>query len=304
MVLASYHGIPRAYFERGDPYHCHCLEDDAAAARAAGLGREEADHHLPVALRRAGMAAALHRQDGRAAGAGRRQVDRRRQSRLFRRLHRDAGRDRCGSARDLPARRRRELRPHSLPQRQRRGHGGDRGDGAPRAVGLGLSAPVANVAGPVATIDMPPPIVTRHNSRLSVEPAARRIWRDGRNALLAGGQYGGFGFQPSHSGACRPGPVLPFHRHQDRLSRLQLHGRAVRPLHQDADARPQLHHSVLRPHRRQDEHDGAGARRADAGNHHPRQRHRGRRRRRLLSGAERAAGRLSGGRACRTRSST
>ena len=23
-VVASYHGIPRAYFERGDPYHCHC----------------------------------------------------------------------------------------------------------------------------------------------------------------------------------------------------------------------------------------------------------------------------------------
>jgi len=24
MVLASYHGIPKPYFERGDPYHCHC----------------------------------------------------------------------------------------------------------------------------------------------------------------------------------------------------------------------------------------------------------------------------------------
>lgn len=24
IVLASYHGIPKAYFERGDPYHCHC----------------------------------------------------------------------------------------------------------------------------------------------------------------------------------------------------------------------------------------------------------------------------------------
>jgi ferrochelatase len=23
-VLASYHGIPKAYFEKGDPYHCHC----------------------------------------------------------------------------------------------------------------------------------------------------------------------------------------------------------------------------------------------------------------------------------------
>jgi len=26
VVLASYHGIPKAYFEKGDPYHCHCLK--------------------------------------------------------------------------------------------------------------------------------------------------------------------------------------------------------------------------------------------------------------------------------------
>ncbi|TKT77536.1 ferrochelatase [Aquamicrobium sp. LC103] len=24
VVIASYHGIPKVYFERGDPYHCHC----------------------------------------------------------------------------------------------------------------------------------------------------------------------------------------------------------------------------------------------------------------------------------------
>lgn len=24
VVIASYHGIPKAYFEKGDPYHCHC----------------------------------------------------------------------------------------------------------------------------------------------------------------------------------------------------------------------------------------------------------------------------------------
>ena len=26
VVIASYHGIPRVYFEKGDPYHCHCLK--------------------------------------------------------------------------------------------------------------------------------------------------------------------------------------------------------------------------------------------------------------------------------------
>jgi protoporphyrin/coproporphyrin ferrochelatase len=26
IILASYHGIPKPYFERGDPYHCHCMK--------------------------------------------------------------------------------------------------------------------------------------------------------------------------------------------------------------------------------------------------------------------------------------
>ncbi|RUW96258.1 ferrochelatase [Mesorhizobium sp. M8A.F.Ca.ET.023.01.1.1] len=26
VVITSYHGIPKPYFEKGDPYHCHCLK--------------------------------------------------------------------------------------------------------------------------------------------------------------------------------------------------------------------------------------------------------------------------------------
>ncbi|RJG44037.1 ferrochelatase [Mesorhizobium sp. DCY119] len=26
VILASYHGIPKPYFEKGDPYHCHCVK--------------------------------------------------------------------------------------------------------------------------------------------------------------------------------------------------------------------------------------------------------------------------------------
>ena len=89
-------------------------EDDAAAARTARLGREEADHHLPVALRRAGMAAALHRQDRREAGARRRKIDRRRQSRLLGRLHRDAGRDRHARSARLSMRPAARIFPISL----------------------------------------------------------------------------------------------------------------------------------------------------------------------------------------------
>jgi ferrochelatase len=25
-VIASYHGIPKSYFDKGDPYHCHCMK--------------------------------------------------------------------------------------------------------------------------------------------------------------------------------------------------------------------------------------------------------------------------------------
>lgn len=26
VVIASYHGLPKSYFEKGDPYHCHCAK--------------------------------------------------------------------------------------------------------------------------------------------------------------------------------------------------------------------------------------------------------------------------------------
>ncbi|RME96903.1 MAG: ferrochelatase, partial [Alphaproteobacteria bacterium] len=26
VILASFHGLPKAYFEKGDPYHCHCAK--------------------------------------------------------------------------------------------------------------------------------------------------------------------------------------------------------------------------------------------------------------------------------------
>lgn len=26
VVIASYHGIPQSYFQKGDPYHCHCMK--------------------------------------------------------------------------------------------------------------------------------------------------------------------------------------------------------------------------------------------------------------------------------------
>lgn len=37
VILASYHGIPKAYFERGDPYHCHCVKTTRLLRERLGM---------------------------------------------------------------------------------------------------------------------------------------------------------------------------------------------------------------------------------------------------------------------------
>lgn len=36
VLLMSYHGIPKSYFEKGDPYHCHCLKTTRLVREALG----------------------------------------------------------------------------------------------------------------------------------------------------------------------------------------------------------------------------------------------------------------------------
>ena len=94
MVVASYHGIPRAYFERGDPYHCHCQKTTRLLRERLGWDDKKL---ITTFQSRFGAQEWLQPYTDKTVeqtGARRRQVDRRRQSRLFRRLHRDAGRDR------------------------------------------------------------------------------------------------------------------------------------------------------------------------------------------------------------------
>jgi ferrochelatase len=40
VILASFHGIPRAYFEQGDPYYCHCAKTWRLLREALGLPPE------------------------------------------------------------------------------------------------------------------------------------------------------------------------------------------------------------------------------------------------------------------------
>ncbi|HEV7416177.1 MAG TPA: ferrochelatase [Tianweitania sediminis] len=41
VVLASYHGIPRVYFERGDPYHCHCQKTSRLLRERLGWDKKK-----------------------------------------------------------------------------------------------------------------------------------------------------------------------------------------------------------------------------------------------------------------------
>jgi protoporphyrin/coproporphyrin ferrochelatase len=36
VVIASYHGLPKSYFEKGDPYHCHCQKTSRLLAEQLG----------------------------------------------------------------------------------------------------------------------------------------------------------------------------------------------------------------------------------------------------------------------------
>jgi ferrochelatase len=35
-IIASYHGIPKSYFQKGDPYHCHCMKTSRLLADRLG----------------------------------------------------------------------------------------------------------------------------------------------------------------------------------------------------------------------------------------------------------------------------
>ncbi|MGA2494359.1 MAG: ferrochelatase [Roseiarcus sp.] len=41
VLLASFHGIPRAYFDKGDPYYCHCAKTTRLLRAALGLNEEQ-----------------------------------------------------------------------------------------------------------------------------------------------------------------------------------------------------------------------------------------------------------------------
>lgn len=44
LILASFHGLPKAYLDKGDPYHCYCLKTARLLRERLGLGPERMTH--------------------------------------------------------------------------------------------------------------------------------------------------------------------------------------------------------------------------------------------------------------------
>ena len=96
IIVASFHGMPQKYVDKGDPYRDALHRDDGKPAQAHGARCLETAADIPVALRLRCVASALHRQDHGEAGQGGRAAHRRRHSRILGRLPGNAGRNRAG----------------------------------------------------------------------------------------------------------------------------------------------------------------------------------------------------------------
>ena len=70
--MFSYHGIPAAYVEEGDPYQAQAEATTRSVVARLGLAAERMVALLPVAIRQGGLAAALHGRHVEGSGRARR----------------------------------------------------------------------------------------------------------------------------------------------------------------------------------------------------------------------------------------
>ena len=40
-IIASFHGLPQSYFEKGDPYHCHCAKTARLLREKLGMDEDK-----------------------------------------------------------------------------------------------------------------------------------------------------------------------------------------------------------------------------------------------------------------------
>ncbi len=133
VLVASYHGIPQAYFDKGDPYFCHCAKTTRLLRDALGMSEEGLRMTFQSRFGRGAWLQAVYLRDRARTCGSRRQADRGSDARFRRRLPRDAGGDRRRERGLFPRGRRRAFRRDPVPQRFGRRHGGDRSGRAPRA---------------------------------------------------------------------------------------------------------------------------------------------------------------------------
>jgi ferrochelatase len=138
VILVSFHGVPKSYLLKGDPYHCHCVKTWRLLRDAFGGPDGPVPHELPVPLRNGGMAPALHGQDRGGPGGGRRQAHGDHRPRLLGGLPGNPGGAQRREPRDLHASRRRAVRLSALPQRQPGRDARHSGGGRAGASGLDL----------------------------------------------------------------------------------------------------------------------------------------------------------------------
>ena len=91
VIVASYHGMPKDYVQKGDPYESQCVRTTELLRAAARARRDQVDDDLPVALRPRQMARALHHQYSQGARQKGREESGRGDAGIFRRLPGDAG---------------------------------------------------------------------------------------------------------------------------------------------------------------------------------------------------------------------
>ena len=146
VLLASFHGIPQDYFDKGDPYFCHCAKTTRLLREALGLDEKRLRMSFQSRFGGAEWLKPYTDATVRSLAQDGRQAPRRHHARLRRRLPGDAGGDRRRERRIFPRSRRREIRRHPLPQRFRGGRRRAGGGGAARASRLGVTLGASSIS--------------------------------------------------------------------------------------------------------------------------------------------------------------
>ena len=103
IILASFHGMPQDYIDKGDPYYEHCVETMRLLREQLKLDETKLDADLPVALRPRQMARTRDHRHGQGSRQARREKSRRDHARLLSRLPGDARGDRGRQCRQSSA---------------------------------------------------------------------------------------------------------------------------------------------------------------------------------------------------------